>query len=151
MGKVNVAIFKHRNCLIVCWALELPAAVLTGVPHPSHNEQLISGYQQRAALRARKNDSPPSPSPKIIKIIKSRRLGRSGHLASPPGRQERLHPSCPIMQMNRAKNTQGPFIIRISDHWGHFWCQGFLSSAKSCDLEASECPYGKPRKSQHFI
>lgn len=58
MGKVNTAIFKHRNWLIVCWALELPAAALTGVPHPSHNRHRISGYQQRAAVPARKEDSP---------------------------------------------------------------------------------------------
>lgn len=138
-----MAIFKHRNWLIVCWALELPATVLTGVPHPSHNAHLISGCRQRAAVRARKEDSLPPPPPG--RSIKSLRLGTNSHLSSPPGRQDRLYPSCPIMQMNRADNVQGPFIIRISDHWGHFWCQGFLSSAKSCDLEAPECPYGKPR------
>lgn len=62
-----MAIFKHRNWRIVCWALELPAAVLTGVPHPSHNGHLISGYQQRAAVRASEEDSPSPPPRKIHK------------------------------------------------------------------------------------
>lgn len=97
--------------------------MLTGAPALPTTATSSPGGQQRAAVRGRRAEEAR---------LTSREPGSQEQqpLSIPtPETENRLHPSCPIMQMNRGNNAQGTFIAGISNHRDTSAIQGFPPSA----------------------